>query len=109
MTIPIDAQYKVTAEAMSRFVDKLSLEESEAEKTKRTTQEEEASASVERVGGHEANRGNRTIGSGSSSRNQRGEGAGRCCPLKGIILSSPSNPTGAMLSAEEIEEIVKVG
>jgi aspartate/methionine/tyrosine aminotransferase len=29
-------------------------------------------------------------------------------PIKGLILSSPSNPTGAMLSADELEELCRV-
>jgi aspartate/methionine/tyrosine aminotransferase len=29
-------------------------------------------------------------------------------PLKGLILSSPSNPTGAMLSADELRDLCKL-
>ncbi|CAM9727743.1 unnamed protein product [Ascophyllum nodosum] len=39
---------------------------------------------------------------------QKGADADNNRPLKGLILSSPSNPTGTMLSPEEIEDMVKV-
>lgn len=78
VSIPIDSNYKVTAQAVSDFVD--SLVEQEAG-------EQSANCS----------------GGGSQD-----EDYGKACPLKGIILSSPSNPTGAMLSADEIRDMVKV-
>lgn len=78
VSIPIDSNYKVTAQAVSDFVDSL----------------------VEQDAGKQG-----ANGSGDRSKDDDG---GKACPLKGIILSSPSNPTGAMLSADEIRDMVEV-
>lgn len=78
VSIPIDSQYKVTAEAVSKLADSL------------------GNAGVEDM---------ETKGGSAATA---ADAVAKSCSLKGLILSSPSNPTGAMLSAEEIRHIVEV-
>lgn len=87
VSIPLDDQYKVTPEAVARFADSLLLGQGDE------AGQEEGEEEADGEGGKQ-----------QQKRNQRNQQ----WPLKGLILSSPSNPTGAMLTPEEIREMVKV-
>lgn len=76
LSIPIDDEYKVSPEAVSRFADSLLVGDGQDSDTNGTARE---------------------------SRERKGKR-----PLKGVILSSPSNPTGAMMTPEEIKDMAKV-